>query len=143
MSAYVDYTYYTGTYFGTLIASSDFSHIALIASALVDEMTQQRVLAIITAGTDTATIDKIKMATCSVADEMYKIQQDGGESGFSSEGVGGNSVNYNQNAVKTLSAKSRYNRAGKLFLGATGLMYPGFLEGEYSTRMAFDDPGDL
>ena len=133
MAAYADFTYYTNTYLGTLILSADFARLALRASSAIDGMTFDRTAPVITANTDTATIDKIKMATCSVAEEIQKQEQAGGDGsiGIQSETIGSNSVTYAANSLANLNADQRLTRAAKLYLSNTGLMYRGFSDGEY------------
>ena len=70
MAAYADYTYYPGTFLGTAIASTVFPRLALRASLMIDRLTFTRAAPVITANTDTATIDLIKMATCAVAEVL-------------------------------------------------------------------------
>lgn len=119
MAAYANYTYYTGTYLGTAIAQADFPRLALYASAFLDALSDDGLAAIVTAGTDTATIDKIKLATCAVA-EVYQAQEAGGE--ITSERVGSHSVTYNVAAGKP---QAKLLDAAKLYLGRSGLLYQG------------------
>lgn len=119
MAAYVDYPYYSGTYLGASIAQADFPRLALRASEIIDGLTFGQVAAIVTAGTDTALIAKIKMATCAVADELSSAEASGGT--IESERVGGHSVTYrNPRAVE-----KRYQLAVKRYLWDDELMYGG------------------
>jgi hypothetical protein len=133
MAAYADFTYYTGTYLGTAILSADFARLALRASASLDSMTLDRTAPVVTANTDAATIDKIKMATCAVAEEIQRQEQAGGDTaiGIQSESIGSNSVTYTAGSLSNLNADQRLSRAAKLYLGNTGLMFRGFADGEY------------
>lgn len=124
MAAYVDYSYYTTVYLGAAIASAEFPRLALIASAHIDNLTYYRAAAITAAATDTAAIDKIKMATCAVAEALNEISASGGV--VQSESVGQASVSYF--APKSEGAKIA--EAAKLYLGMTGLMYAGFTADE-------------
>lgn len=132
-TAYVDYTYYTTTYLGEAISAADFPRLALRASATIDNLTFDRAAPIVTVATDTATIDKIKMATCAVAEELQKQDQAGGADGIQSESVGVNSVTYSANSSKQLTNETRQSKAAKLYLASTGLMFRGFANGEYSS----------
>ena len=132
MTTYADYTYYTTTYLGTSIASGDFARLALRASAWVDRLTFQRAAAIVTAATDTATIDLIKMATCAIAEDIQTTEANGGTDAIQSESIGQNSVTYGAMSSKAASAGETYMQTASLYLGSTGLMFPGFARGEYS-----------
>lgn len=130
-TAYVTYTYYTTTYLGSSIASDDFGRLALRASAIIDQLTFNRTGPVVVTGTDTITIDAIKMAACAVAEEYQQIEQSGGTDGIASESIGSNSVSYTKSATAQLSQKERYARAASLYLNGTGLMFKGFDTGEY------------
>lgn len=119
MAAYVDFNFYSGVYLGTAIAQADFPRLALRASEIVDELTFSQVAAIVTAGTDTALIAKIKMATCAVADEIFSAEASGGS--IASERVGGLSVTYHN----PRTAEKRYQLAVKRYLWDDELMYGG------------------
>ena len=123
--AYADYTYYTGTYLGIAIAQTDFPRLALKASNFLDALSMDRLAAIVTAGTDTATIDKIKMATCAVAEEYQEIESGGGE--VQSERVGSHSVTYN---VTHGAPRAKLMDAARLYLARTGYLYQGVDEYE-------------
>jgi hypothetical protein len=128
MASYTDYTYYTNTYLGTAIASIDFARLALRASATIDNLTFDRAAV----ETDVATIDKIKMATCAVAEELQKQDLADGTDGIQSESVGSYSVSYAENSGKRLTNEMKQSKAAKLYLSSTGLMFRGFASGEYS-----------
>lgn len=119
-----DYTYYTGTFHGVAIASADFVRLAMRASEIIDALTFGRCEAVLTAGTDTATIAKISMAVCAVAEIVQALEQSGGA--VSAEHVGNYSVNY----LSQLSDDARCRKAAKRYLWNTGLMYAGFNEDE-------------
>jgi len=127
MSAYVDFTYYTTSYLGVLIAESDFPRLALRASAIVDQVTFGR------AATDTDNTTAIKNATCAVAEEIFAFEQSGSVDGIQSESIGQNSVTYTQYGARNLSAQQKYSIAAYLYLASTGLMFKGFAVDEYST----------
>ena len=126
MTAYADYAYYSGTYLGAAIASADFTRLALRASTVIDQITFGRAAPIVTAATDTTTIDAIQMATCAVAEEIQRAEASGGA--VQSERVGNYSVTY----AGQKSEKSQYANAAKQYLWATDLLYAGFADGEYS-----------
>jgi hypothetical protein len=126
MTVYVDYTFYTNTYLGTVIPSADFGNLAVRASANIDRITFNRVAPIITANTDTATIALIKMATCAVAEELKKQDAIGGLDGLQSESLAGSSVSYNSKAQAQKTNSMKVTQAAVLFLADTGLMYKGF-----------------
>ena len=121
--AYAEYSYYTGTYLGTAIASDSFARLAMRASQKIDRLTFGR------AEDDEDYTDEIKMAMCAVADVLYTHEQEGSD-GIQSERVGDHSVTYagNSDKMKTLDDKCR--DAAKEYLGDSGLMFPGFYTGE-------------
>ncbi len=131
MAAYADYSYYTTTYLGSAIASADFGRLALRASAVIDQVTFGRAAAVVDADEDAETIDKIKMATCAVAEEIQTQEASGNIDGVTSERVGNFSVSYGANSRAAMSGKAKQSEAAKLYLGDTGLMYRGFSENEY------------
>lgn len=121
---YADYTYYTGSFHGTAIAEADFDRLAIHASAVIDHITYNRAAPVVEAETDTATIDKIKMATCAVAEEAQKLEASGGA--VSQERIGNYQVTY----LSQSSEGTRLAKAAKLYLWSTGLMYQGFADDE-------------
>jgi len=127
MVRYVDYTFYTGTYGGSAVASSEFLPLAIKASAMMDMLSSNRIAAIITLDDDDATIEKIKLATCAVIDEMYKVDSAGGI--LSSESVGSHSVSYA--LPKNTSFSQRFVGVAAPFLVGTGLLFRGFYADEY------------
>lgn len=131
--AYADYTFYTTTFLGTAIASSgDFAALALRASAVLDQLTYNRAVAIITAATDTVTIDKIKKATCALAEELHIQDTANGVDGISSESIGNYSVSYSDNSNRKQTNSNKNLNAITLWLTGTDLLYKGFASGEYS-----------
>lgn len=131
MTAYTDYAFYTGTFKGSAIASADFDKLALRATAIIDMITFGRAEPIVTAGADLTTIEKIEFATCEVAEQIQKIEvtQDG-NAGIASESLGSHSVSYAQTAETKMSAMAKYEKAAKIYLVSTGLLYRGFTEDE-------------
>src|SRR5690349_13669745 len=126
MAAYADFTYYSNTFLGTAIAETDFPRLALRASGVLDQLTFGRVAPIVTAATDTETIDKIKMATCEVAEELQREDSAGGADGLQSESQGQYSVSYGSNSSRSKTNKTKQNEAANLWLANTGLLFKGF-----------------
>lgn len=140
MAAYATYTYYTTTYLGTQITpQAEFDRLSLRASAWIDRLTFQRVAAIVTAGTETANIDLIRMATCAVAEDIQRAETAGGADAIKSEAIGQNSVSYADTSSKMNTAGETYMQTAALYLGSTGLMFPGFAAGEYSGELDADE----
>jgi hypothetical protein len=131
MTAYADYTYYTNTYLGAVIASPDFARLALRASFEVDRITFNRAAPVVAEAIDTSTIDLIKMATCAVAEQIQTNESEGGVDGISSEQVGSYSVTYSDSSSKRISNLKKVQQAASLYLGQSGLMFSGFISGEY------------
>jgi hypothetical protein len=127
-TAYVTYTYYTQTYLGSSIVSADFNRLALRASAVIDQLTYQRAAS----ETALATIDSIKMATCALAEELQREEQNGGSDGIQQESVGAISVTYASNSSAMLTNEAKQEKVAKQYLASTGLMYRGFAEDEYA-----------
>lgn len=125
MAAYADYTYYTNTYLGSAIASADFNRLALRASAEIDKLTFDNAAVILAAATETAVIDKIKTATCAIAEEIQRQETEGDLGGVSSERVGNHSISFSANSLAALSPDQKIERVAKLYLANTYLMYRG------------------
>lgn len=123
MAAYVDFAYYSDVYFGNAVALENFNRLAVNASSRIDQLTFDRAAPVIVADTDEDLIDKIKMATCAVIDEIQKWNSIGEFGRVKQESVGQHSVTY-------MDDKTTYydgtRTAAKQHLGTTGLMYPGF-----------------
>lgn len=125
MSAYVDYTYYTTSFLGTLIASADFSRLSVRASKQIDALTFGRAAAVITADTDADKIDAIRMATCAVCEELQRDANSGGRDNITSEKVGNTAVTYGENGQMAKTLPDKINEAAALWLWETDLMYRG------------------
>lgn len=123
--AYADFTFYEETYLGTAIAEADFPRLALEASAVIDRLTYDRAAAVVTAGTDADTIERIGLATCAVAEALQA--QANQRDGLTSERVGSYAVTY---ASPTSRARV-FHTAAAIYLGGTPLLYRGFAAGEY------------
>jgi hypothetical protein len=127
MTVYADYTYYTTTYLGTVIAEADFPKLALQASQVIDRVTFQRAAS----QTDTDIVDKIAMAMCAVAEELQN--QHSTTDGITSESQGQYSVAYGVNSSRAKSNQSKLEQAARLWLDGTFLMFAGFSAGEYGS----------
>jgi hypothetical protein len=126
MATYVDWTDYTVTFLGNAIAQADFPRAAMRASAVIDALTFDQAAAVILADTDDVTIDRIKMATCAVAEEYQRLDLVNGGSGkIASEKVGNHSVTYVTGADDAKSQMETLRDVAKLYLASTGLMYGG------------------
>lgn len=129
MATYADYTFYTGTYLGSAIAEAEFNRLALRASFFVDQVTFDRAAAVVEDAEDADTIEKIGMATCSIAEELQKLDAGLGTvfgGAVKYESIGWHSVSY----ANPPCAHTRIIEAAKLYLGSSGLMYAGLAEGE-------------
>lgn len=124
MDAFIDYLYYTGNG-GSSIPESEFDRYALRASYQVDHLTLERAEAIITAGTNLPLIDRIKRATMAVADVMKEHSVSQASLGVQSEKVGDHSVQYRGNDELRSHEAQAVQSAVEMYLGHTGLMYPG------------------
>lgn len=129
MAVYATYTQYTTDYLGTAIATeAEFNRLALRASKVIDGLTFNRAAAVVTAGTDTDSIEAIMMATCAVAEALH-AENGSGDRVVQSERVGNYSVTY---ADSNLTPATIRTNAAALWLAETGLMFRGFNSGEYS-----------
>lgn len=136
MAVYADYLFYTQQFDGTAIAQADYRRLARKASAHVNQLTFGRAAEIIEADTDVDLIEAIRLATCAVAEELQRQQENG--SVISSERVGSYAVTY---AVSPASGHERLATAAKLYLVESGMMYRGF-DDESVTAMLETDSGD-
>lgn len=132
MAGYANFTFYAGTYLGNAIAEADFPRLSLRASEVLDRLTYQRALPVITAATDTSLIAAIKLATCAVADEYQKTEQREADGGgvIASERQGQYAVSYVEANDAKIAPEARYLNAARLYLGSTKLLYAGFYEDE-------------
>ena len=129
MICYADWVFYGTTYLGTAIDVDEFDALALRASAQIDQMTSNRVAEIISDDDDADKVDLIKMAVCSIADEMHKQANEGPQ--IASERVGSFSKTYVVSGEMKKTSDQRLERVAKLYLGSTELMFKGFSAGEY------------
>jgi hypothetical protein len=126
MTVYADYLYYSETYLGTAIASSAFSALAVRASAVIDQITFGRAAA----ETEPATVEQIKRATCALAEELQRQDAVNGADGITSEAQGQYSVQYGRGSSAAQCNQSKLERAAKVYLASTYLMFAGFNAGE-------------
>ena len=70
--AYVDYDFYTESYYGNVVPEADFPRLAERASDFVDLMTSDRLANGLP--TDERSQKRIKKAVCSLAEKMYQIE---------------------------------------------------------------------
>ena len=135
--AYADYTYYYGTYMGTM-SEEDFSRLAVRASSYLDYYTRDK-------AKDNAELDAVKMCCCALVDQYMLIDtaqelarknvsaglaSDEGE--LQSETVGGYSRTLRSggdSSVAALKAASEAKNAlasvAREYLAHTGLLYRG------------------
>ncbi len=132
MAAYATYSYYSATFLGTAIAEADFPRLVLRASAQIDRVTFGRAAPIITANTDTDTIDAIKMATCEIAETLQTIESADGADVITSESQGQYSVSYGEGSSRLQTSQQKIQTAARLWLENTDLLFTGFAAGEYS-----------
>ena len=128
MAAFIDLDYYVSKFRGVAIPTDSFYRYADRATSAVEFQTFERAGVIITADSDDATIDKIKMATCAAAEALYNAeQQASGASGtVASERVGDHSVNFAVSQDATLTTDAKVSSAMREYLAFTGLMFRGF-----------------
>lgn len=69
--AYVDYDFYTTSYFGSVVPQSDFPRVAERASDFVDTMTFDRLVDGLPS--DERSQKRIKKAVCALADKIYEL----------------------------------------------------------------------
>ena len=115
MEPYIDYEFYKNEYHGQTIPESDFLGLALEASYYLKRITFNRI--------ETPS-DDVKLATCAVAEVVYKYQD---IDGISSETVGNYTVFYGSAKRDGVgfSVENRKLEAAKMYLLHTGLLYAG------------------
>lgn len=131
MAVYADYTFYVNTYLGTAIVETDFPRLALRASQFIDRATHTRAAPIVTANTETANINKIKLAMCAVAEELHNQDLANGADAITSESQGQYSVSYGANSSRAMSNLTKLVTAANYWLDGTYLMFAGFNSDEY------------
>ena len=133
MAAYVDYTFYSEQFGGSLIPSAEFLPFAVKAGAFIDYVTFDRVASLMSLTSpspkEAALIFRIKMAVCSVAEQQKKLSESGGGL-ISSESVGSHSVSYTSASTDRKVREADMTYAASMYLAHTGLMYRGINEDE-------------
>ncbi len=114
--AYTDYTFYKDT-FGGSMPESIFNSFLNRASAYIDLITFNRLKG------KSNISEEVKMATCAVIEEEYKLDKTNGKV-ISSEHVGNYSAVYVTSTRKDNPYRLKYN-AAKIYLANTGLLYSG------------------
>ena len=144
--AYADYTYYSGTYMGT-VSEEDFARLAVRASSFLDYYTRNK-------AKEYVGIEELQMACCALVDKYKVIEAandlaaknlaaslsaDGNE--LKSETVGGYSRTFASGGDSALSALNTSAGARKLlaetaaqYLANTGLLYRGGCSCTHPTR---------
>ena len=133
---YADYTYYSGTYMGT-VSEEDFPRLAVRASSFLDYYTSNR-------AADNADLDAVKMCCCALVDKYAVIEAAqalamknlanaaANDAEVKSETVGGYSRTLATGGESALSALNTTDGVKKLlaetcmeYLAHTGLLYRG------------------
>lgn len=133
---YADYTYYSGTYMGT-VSEEDFPRLAVRASSFLDYYTCNR-------AADNSALDAVKMCCCALVDKYAVIEAAqalavknlanaaANDAEVKSETVGGYSRTLATGGESALSALNTTDGAKKLlaetcmeYLAPTGLLYRG------------------
>ena len=133
---YADYTYYSGTYMGT-VSENDFPRLAVRASSFLDYYTMGKV-------TNRADLDAVKMCCCALVDKYAIIEAAqaaatknlaaaaSGDAEVKSETVGSYSRTLATGGESALSDLNATDGAKKLlaatcneYLAHTGLLYRG------------------
>lgn len=122
MTTYITFQFYQDVFHGSSISLDDFDSLALRASAEIDRLTFGRAEVVVTAGTDTDTIQLIRLATCAVADELQKWDAVGVNGLVQSERVGQVAIAY---APGASNMETKISKHAKTYLWSTGLMYRG------------------
>ena len=133
--AYADYTYYYGTYMGTM-SEEDFSRLAVRASSYLDYYTRDK-------AKDNADLDAVKMCCCALVD-VYKLIETAKElankdmtAGLSSDAIQSETVGGYSRTMRSggdgassslqacLDAKKQLAATAMEYLANTGLLYRG------------------
>lgn len=132
---YADYTYYSGTYMGTM-SEEDFSRLAVRASSYLDYYTRDK-------AKDNAELDAVKMCCCALVD-VYKLIETAKElankdmtAGLSSDAIQSETVGGYSRTMRSggegassslqagLDAKKQLAATAMEYLANTGLLYRG------------------
>lgn len=126
--AYCDYTFYSTTYNGNVIAQADFTRLADRASDRLDMLTFGR----LKNGLPTEHTSAIKKCVCAMAEALSDIElskasiRNVGGAGVASVSAGNESIAYNAKygLYEADTNKMMYQIAGT-YLSGTGLLYAG------------------
>lgn len=132
MTAYADWTFYSGTFLGTAITEAAFPALALRASAVIDEITFGR------AATEVTYLTNVKNAMCAVAEELQRQDAASSVDGIASESQGRYSVSYLKTSERSKSNKQKQLDSARTYLANTFLLFAGFNAGEYGAETADD-----
>jgi hypothetical protein len=119
---YADYNFYLTEYMGSAIPEAVYTEQAREATAYIDYLTHNR---IVMGDLPAVVQEKVKMATCAVAEICYKQVTDEDSTTVSSESVGNHSKSYS--VVKRSFDDRQLEKLAKakMYLHGTGLMYGG------------------
>ena len=128
---YADYSYYTDSFYGSLIPMQDFPKYATEASDFIDYLTWGK------AASYTAT-DAVKKCCCALAEQYVTIQnardRAASASGeIQSESVGSHSRSFRSGAEVIQAANAELGNIARRYLLPTGLLYRGGVSGVYSS----------
>lgn len=112
---YADYTFYLNDYKGTA-GEKTFSRLSVLATAHINRITANR--ATTATGTD---LEAVKMAVCSIVDELEKQEQGGIVTAESNDGI---SKSFATGTVVKSSTQRIYS-AAEVFLCNTNLLFAG------------------
>ena len=128
---YAGYSYYSGTYCGSLIPEEKFCYYSSRASEYIDRQTFDRLVK----GVPQELADKVSSCCCELAENLYRFSVGGNSAGtgIASEKNGQYSINYRSDA-ETIAVQLNGSTAGladllyaiiSRHLGNTGLLYKG------------------
>lgn len=120
MEQYITYEYYERAFGGTSIPEEVFDKLAIESSFYVNQCCFDKITDKELSDEDLG--DRIKRATCAVADISFGVSE---RDGIQSEGVGNVSITYRNMDVGQVHADKYF--AVSMYLGSTGLMYRGML----------------
>ena len=124
--AFADYEFYMNEYRGNSIPESDFDRLEAKAAFEVDRRALNRARVVIGAEDNADLIEKIRMATCEVAEVMFSYSVSAGISPVvASEKVGDHSVQFVDTEKRRDSMSADIAGAIERYLELSGLMFRG------------------
>lgn len=126
MASFIDKIFYNDEYKGKPIPGSDFDRVAMRASETIDGLVHGRISRKGLANFSADTQNRIKMATCAIAEGRYQYESmtaDTGGAIKTSESVTGYSYSIDAKSVSKVEEEA-YDRAMS-YLFPTGLLYGG------------------